>query len=186
MRANYERFLCVINRIFKHKMKQNFLSQTLQKMKTEKRFYFKMYFRQLLKFILKSLRNICKSKLKKKILQHSQILAQNVEKCDTKYCKRMLNGSKHTSNPFTLRTFFLQKSTSKKLLTFSLKFYGHFKIILQHLLKLFKTHYSLKRLSDFDLQDFDIFFSLEKYIFYDFSKIIKFDLPLDQPILTKC
>ena len=88
--------------------------------------------------------------------------------------------------PSTLRTFFLQKSTNKKLLTFSLKFYEQFKIILQHLLKLFRTHYSLKRLSDFDLQDFDIFLAWKKYTFYDFSKILEFDLPLNQPVLTKC
>ena len=99
-------------------------------------------------------------------------------------CK--LSGPRHTPNPSTLRTFFLQKSTNKKLLTFSLKFYEHFKIILQHLLKLFRTHYPLKKLSDFDLQDFENFLSWKKCTFYEFSKILEFDLPLDQPVLTRC
>ena len=86
----------------------------------------------------------------------------------------------------TLRTFRHQKSTNKKLLTFSEKFYEHFKIILQHLLKLFRTHYPLKKLSDFDLQDFENFLSWKKCTFYEFSKILEFDLPLDQPVLTRC
>ena len=73
-----------------------------------------------------------------------------------------------------------------KLLTFSETFYEHFKIILQHLLKVFRTHYPLKKLSDFDLQDFEIFLAWKKHIFYDFPQILKFDLPLNQPVLTKC
>ena len=95
-------------------------------------------------------------------------------------------GPRHTPNPSTLRTFFLQKSTNKKLLTFSEKIYERSKIILQHLLKLFRTHYPLKKLSDFDLQDFENFLSWKKCTFYEFSKILEFDLPLDQPVLTRC
>ena len=72
------------------------------------------------------------------------------------------------------------------MLTFLEKFYEHFKIILQHLLKLFRTHYPLKKLSDFDLQDFENFLSWKKCTFYEFSKILEFDLPLDQPVLTRC
>ena len=92
-------------------------------------------------------------------------------------------GPRHTPNPSTLRTFCHQKSASKKLLTFSEKFYEHFKIILQHLWKLFRTHYPLKKLPDFDLQDFK---NWKKYIFYEFSKILKFHLPLNRLVLTKC
>ena len=98
----------------------------------------------------------------------------------------ILYDPRHSPNPSTLRTFFLQKSTNKKLLTFSEKYYEHFKIILQHLLKLFRTHYPLKKLSDFDLQDFENFLAWKKCIFYDFSKILEFVLPLNQPVLTKC
>ena len=68
-------------------------------------------------------------------------------------------------------------------MTFSEKFYEHFKIILQHLWKLFRTHYPLKKLPDFDLQDFK---NWKKYIFYGFSKILKFHLPLNRLVLTKC
>ena len=71
------------------------------------------------------------------------------------------------------------------MLTFSEKIYEHFKIILQHLLKLFRTHYPLKKLSVFDLQDFENFLAWKKCIFEDFSKILEFDLPLNQPVLTK-
>ena len=69
------------------------------------------------------------------------------------------------------------------MLTFSEKFYEHFKIILQHLWKLFRTHYPLKKLPDFDLQDFK---NWKKYICYEFSKILKFHLPLNRLVLTKC
>ena len=55
-------------------------------------------------------------------------------------------GPRHTPNPSTLRTFCHQKITHKELLTFSEKFYEHFKIILQHLLKLFRRHYPWKKL----------------------------------------
>ena len=95
-------------------------------------------------------------------------------------------GPRHTPNPSTLRTFCHQNITNKKLLTFSEKFYEHFKIILQHLLKLFRTHYPLKKLSDFDLQDFENFLFWKKCTFYEFSKILEFDFPLDHPVLTKC
>ena len=40
-------------------------------------------------------------------------------------------------------------------------------------MKLFRTHYPLKRLSDFDLQDFEIFQLENKNTFYDFSKILE-------------
>ena len=96
---------------------------------------------------------------------------------------RLIYGPRHTPNPSTLRTFCHQKSASRKLLTISEKFYEHFKIILQHLWKLFRTHYPLKKLPDFDLQDFK---NWKKYFFYEFSKILKFHLPLNQLVLTKC
>ena len=72
------------------------------------------------------------------------------------------------------------------MLKFSEKFYEHFKIILQHLLKLYRRHYPLKKLPDFDLQDFENFISWKKCYFYDFSKILEFNLPLNRQVLTKC
>ena len=102
------------------------------------------------------------------------------------FSKKSLLGPRHTPNTSTLRTFFLQKSTNKKLLTFSEKFYEHFKIILQHLLKLYRTHlYLLKKLPDFDLQDFENFISWKKCTFYEFPKIFEFYLPLNRRVLTK-
>ena len=95
-------------------------------------------------------------------------------------------GPRHTPNPSTLRTFFLQKNTNKKLLTFSEKFYEHFKIILQHLLKLYRRHYPLKKLPDFNLQDVENFISWKKCYFYDFSEILEFNLPFNRQVLTKC
>ena len=95
-------------------------------------------------------------------------------------------GPRHTPNPSTLRTFCHQKITNKKLLTFFEKFYEHFKIILQHLLKLYRRHYPLKKLPDFDLQGFENFISWKKCYFYDFSKILEFNLPLNWQVLTKC
>ena len=63
---------------------------------------------------------------------------------DFRFFSKDLFVPRNTPNPSTLRTFCHQKSASKKLLTFSEKFYEHFKIILQHLWKLFGTHYPLK------------------------------------------
>ena len=59
---------------------------------------------------------------------------------------------------------------NKTLLTFSLKFYENFKIILQHILKLFRTHYPRKKIPDFDLQDFEIFLSWKSALFTNFPK----------------
>ena len=91
-------------------------------------------------------------------------------------------GPRQTPNPFTLRTFCHQKSASRKLLTFSEKLYKHFKIILQHLWKLFRTHYPLKKLPDFDLQDFENFMCWKKCTFYEFSKALEFYLPLNRRV----
>eukprot|EP00493_Phyllostaurus_siculus_P023142 UN23477 len=44
----------------------------------------------------------------------------------------------------------------------------HFKIILQHILKLFRTRYPLKKVSDFDSQDFK-FFSWKNALFSRFT-----------------
>ena len=78
--------------------------------------------------------------------------------CDYEHlcCLRDI-GPRHTPNPSTLRIFCHQKITNKKLLAFSEKLYEHFKIILQHLLKLYIRHYPLKKTPDFDLQDFENF-----------------------------
>ena len=72
------------------------------------------------------------------------------------------------------------------MLTFSEKFYEHFKIILQHLLKLYIRHYPLKKTPDFELQDFENFVFWKKCTFYEFSKILEFYLPLNRQVLTKC
>ena len=77
---------------------------------------------------------------------------------------------RHTPNPCTLRTFCHQNITNKKLLTFSEKFYERSKIILQHPLKLFRTHYPLKKLSDFDLKDFENFYLGKSALFTNFPK----------------
>ena len=62
------------------------------------------------------------------------------------------NAPRHTPNPCTLRRFSLQKSTNKKWLTFSQKFYCYFKSILQHISKLIPSN-----LPDFDSKEFEIF-----------------------------
>ena len=106
--------------------------------------------------------------------------------CPVRHKARNSTGPRHTPNPSTLRTFCHQKITNKKMLTFSEKIYEHFKIILQHLLKLFRRHFPLKKLPDSDLQDFVNFISWKKCIFYEFSKILEFDLLLNRRVLTKC
>ena len=101
---------------------------------------------------------------------HNKVSVIPIEKTYLTFAKKSKHtgiflGPRHTPNPSTLRTFCHQKITNKKLLTFFEKFYEHFKIILQHLLKLYRRHYPLKKLPDFDFEDFENFISWEKVLF---------------------
>ena len=101
----------------------------------------------------------------------------------------MQSGPRHTPNPSTLRTFFLQKSTDKKFFQFSEKFYEFFQSILQHLGNFSENITNRKKLPDFDLQEFENLYTLEKVQFLRISQTLECYFPfksigIDQ-VLTK-
>ena len=86
------------------------------------------------------------------------------------------SGPRHTTNPSTLRKFWVQKITYKKLMNFSEKIHWYFKTTLHLLPKHLRRHYPLKIRPDFDLKELENFLFQKIWIFWSFSDIFKFHL----------
>ena len=66
-------------------------------------------------------------------------------------------GPRHTTNPSTLRKFWVQKISYKKLMNFFEKIYWHFKTTLHLFPKHLRRHYPLKMRPDFDSKELEFF-----------------------------
>ena len=95
-----------------------------------------------------------------------------------------IDGPRHTRNLVMLEKFSFKKYLIKNWC--SQKCYWYFKSILQHISKLTRTYYPLKKPPDFDSKEFENFLSWKKCIFNKFTKIVEFHFQLNRLVLTRC